>query len=113
MAISWFDVSPADDFPPGKFHLLEFDNAVVAVINLDGEYHAVENLCTHEGIPLLGHEPGMEDSLDGDQVVCPHHGARFCVRTGEALTPPAYEPLHRFPVRVEDGMVQVGDDREE
>jgi 3-phenylpropionate/trans-cinnamate dioxygenase ferredoxin component len=49
--------------------------------------------------------------VDGDEVICPRHGARFCIRTGEALSPPAYEPVPTFPVRVTDGMVQVRDDR--
>jgi 3-phenylpropionate/trans-cinnamate dioxygenase ferredoxin subunit len=42
------------------------------------------------------------------QVICPRHGAHFCVRTGEALTPPAYEPLRTFKVRVENGRILVG-----
>jgi 3-phenylpropionate/trans-cinnamate dioxygenase ferredoxin subunit len=49
--------------------------------------------------------------MDGDQVICPRHGARFCVRTGAALTAPAYEPIECFPVRVEQGIIQVRDHR--
>jgi 3-phenylpropionate/trans-cinnamate dioxygenase ferredoxin subunit len=45
--------------------------------------------------------------------VCPRHGARFCIKNGKALTPPAYEDVHRFPVRVENGVVQVRDDRDD
>jgi len=51
------------------------------------------------------------EPIDGDQVVCPRHGARFSIKTGEALTPPAFEPVSKLPVRVEDGVVQVRDDR--
>jgi 3-phenylpropionate/trans-cinnamate dioxygenase ferredoxin subunit len=40
-------------------------------------------------------------------VVCPRHGARFSVRTGEVLAPPAYEDVATFAVRVEGGLVQV------
>ena len=50
-------------------------------------------------------------AVEGDQVVCPRHGARFCIRTGAALTAPAYEPAACLPVRVEQGEVQVRDDR--
>ena len=49
--------------------------------------------------------------VDGDQIECPRHGARFCIRTGEVMAPPAYEPVAKFPVRVENGEVQVRDDR--
>jgi len=45
--------------------------------------------------------------------VCPRHGARFCIKNGKALTPPAYEDVHSFPVRVENGVVQVRDDRDD
>ncbi len=50
-------------------------------------------------------------TVEGCEIECPRHGARFDVRTGEALTPPAYEPTAKFPVRVEEGVVQVKDDR--
>jgi 3-phenylpropionate/trans-cinnamate dioxygenase ferredoxin subunit len=49
--------------------------------------------------------------VEGDVIVCPRHGARFSIRTGEALSAPAYEPTDIFPVRVHDGNVQVRDDR--
>jgi 3-phenylpropionate/trans-cinnamate dioxygenase ferredoxin subunit len=49
--------------------------------------------------------------LEGDQIICPRHGARFCVRTGEALTAPAYEPTAKLPLRVENGVIEVKDDR--
>ena len=49
--------------------------------------------------------------MSGDVITCPLHGAEFCLRTGEVLTPPAYEPLTTFPVRVHDGAVQVRDPR--
>jgi 3-phenylpropionate/trans-cinnamate dioxygenase ferredoxin subunit len=44
-------------------------------------------------------------------LVCPRHGARFCIRTGAVLSPPAYEPVHCFPLRVDHGRVEVRDDR--
>jgi 3-phenylpropionate/trans-cinnamate dioxygenase ferredoxin subunit len=49
--------------------------------------------------------------VEGDEVVCPRHGARFCIKTGAALTAPAYEPVVTFPVRVQDGVIQVQDNR--
>ena len=45
--------------------------------------------------------------VEGEEVICPRHGARFSLVTGAALTPPAYEPVATFPVRVEEGVVQV------
>lgn len=101
----WVDVAPAAEFPPGAFHTLDVDGVPIAVFNVDGHYYAIEDVCTHEAETLSGGE------LLGESIVCPRHGAMFSLVTGEALTPPAYEPVATFPVRVENGMVQVKDDR--
>ena len=101
----WVSVAPASEFPPGTHRVVDVDGAQVAVFNLDGDYFAIEDVCTHDGGILTG------GPVDGDQVVCPRHGARFSIKTGEALTPPAFEPVSKLPVRIEDGIVQVRDDR--
>ncbi len=101
----WIDVAPADEFTPGTWHVVEIDGAPIAVFNVAGHYYAVEDLCTHDGGELAGGD------LEGTEVVCPRHGARFCLRSGKALTPPAYDPIDIFPTRVHDGIVQVRDDR--
>ena len=101
----WVDVAAADDFHPGTWRCVEVDDVAVAVFNLDGEFRAIEDVCTHDYSSLTGGE------LRGEEIVCPRHGARFNVRTGEALSPPAYEPVATLPVRVEQGIVQVRDNR--
>lgn len=101
----WVDVAPVSAFGPGERRIVEVDGAEILVVSLNGEYAAVEDVCTHDGTPL-----GDGDIL-GDEIVCPRHGARFCLRTGKALCAPAYEPLATFPVRIEGGVVQVRDDR--
>lgn len=101
----WIDVMPAAALTPGEPAVVELDDTNVAVFNVDGEFFAIQDVCTHDGEELTG------GPVEGDQIICPRHGARFCVRTGEALSPPAYEPVHTFPVRVVDGMVQFRDDR--
>ena len=101
----WQDVAPVEAIPPGSHQVVDVDGAQVAVFNLDGRFYAVEDVCTHDGGTLTG------GAVDGEQIVCPRHGARFSIKTGAVLAPPAYEPIHSFPVRVEDGRVQVRDDR--
>ena len=101
----WIDVMPAAALAPGEPAVVELDDTNVAVFNVDGGFYAIQDVCTHDGEELTG------GPVEGDQIICPRHGARFCVRTGEALSPPAYEPVHTFPVRVVDGMVQIRDDR--
>lgn len=97
----WLDVTGVEDLLPGAYEVVETDDLILAVFNLDGEFFAIEDICTHDGEELTG------GPVDGDQIICPRHGARFCLRTGKALTPPAYEDLPTFPVRVRDGRVEV------
>ena len=107
----WFNVAPEEELSSGQAKLVDVDNVMIAVFNLDGEYYAIEDVCTHDGAPMLGCGLEPEKIIDGAEIICPRHGARFCVKTGSALSAPAYEPAPTFPVRVENGMVQVTDDR--
>lgn len=101
----WVTVAKVGELAPGEFRTVDVDGANVAVFNVDGQYYAIEDVCTHDGGQLTG---GV---VEGDEIVCPRHGARFCIRTGQALSAPAYEPAASFPVRVENGEIQVRDDR--
>jgi 3-phenylpropionate/trans-cinnamate dioxygenase ferredoxin component len=101
----WVTVAPVDELKPGARQVVDVDGSQIVVFNLDGKYYAIEDVCTHDGGQLTGGE------VEGDQIICPRHGARFCIRTGAALTAPAYEATATFPVRVENGEVQVRDNR--
>lgn len=101
----WTDVAEADQLKPGDYRIVDIDDVEIAVINCDGHVYAIEDVCTHDGGVLTGGE------IDGCEIQCPRHGARFNIETGEALSAPAYEPIATFPVRIEGGMVQVRDDR--
>ena len=101
----WVDVAKTDEIVMGKPVHIEIDGASIAVFRLDQEFFAIEDICTHDGGQLTG------GCVEGDIIVCPRHGARFSIRSGRALTAPAYEPTATFPVRIKDGMVQVSDDR--
>ena len=94
-----------DDLPPGKHMSVEVEGAVMVLVNLDGEFYAIEDICTHDGSDI-----SSGCVVDGS-IECPRHGARFDIRTGEVTAPPAYEPVDVFPVRVQDGVVQVRDHR--
>lgn len=107
----WFDVAMETDLQPGQAKLVDADDVFIAVYNLEGEFYALEDTCTHDHVPILACGLSLEDTLDGDQIICPRHGARFEVKTGKALTPPAFEDVAMFPVRVHNGMVQVRDNR--
>lgn len=101
----WINVTRKEALAPGERMIVDVDGVEVAVFNVDGEYYAVEDVCTHDGGELASGE--VEDTA----IVCPRHGARFCLKTGKVLEPPAYEDVACFPVRVHEGVVQVRDDR--
>lgn len=103
--MNWIEVAPVDALAPGSYRVVYDEDVAIAVFNLDGSYYAIEDVCTHDGGELTG------GCIEGCEIVCPRHGARFDIRTGEALTAPAYEPTAVFPVRVEDGVVYTRDDR--
>lgn len=101
----WLDVASIDDFPDGTVRVVGLDDGrQVAVFNVGGQFRAIEDRCSHEDENLSW---GV---VEGDEIVCPRHGAHFSLVTGEALSPPAYEPVATFPVRVEGGSVQVDAD---
>lgn len=97
----WIDVTTVDDFAPGTCRVVATDETSILVFNLDGRYYAIENRCTHEDAELV------DGALEGDEIVCPLHGARFSIVTGAVLSPPAYENLNTFPIRVNNGWVEV------
>ena len=101
----WIKVAAVGEIAAGRCKVVDVDGTTVAVFNVGGEFFAIEDVCTHDGGELAS---GV---IEGDQVVCPRHGARFCIRTGEALTAPAYEPTAKLPLRVENGVIEVKDDR--
>lgn len=101
----WVDVVAESALADGEHVVVDVDGYDVAVFKLDGQFYAIEDVCTHDGAEIASGE------LDGDEIVCPRHGARFCVKTGEVKCPPAYEDVATFAVRIADGRVQVGDRR--
>ena len=88
-------VAEADELRPGEKMLIELDGRFIALINVGGNYYAIDDVCTHDGGPLA------EGELIGHEIICPRHGARFDVRTGEALSMPAFEPVTTYEVKVE------------
>ncbi|MFA9461701.1 Rieske (2Fe-2S) protein [Thiohalorhabdus sp. Cl-TMA] len=98
----WWEVARAEEIPPGTVVQVDADDTPIAVVNLDGTFFALSNICTHMQVELHDGELDPEGELE-----CPAHGARFDVRTGEALTPPAFEGLDTYPVQVADGTVYV------
>ena len=101
----WVNVAKVGEIAPGEHRLVDADGTQIAVFNLGGEHYAIEDVCTHDGGELAG------GPIEGFEVECLRHGARFNIKTGAVTNPPAYEPTAKFPIRIENGVVQVRDDR--
>jgi 3-phenylpropionate/trans-cinnamate dioxygenase ferredoxin subunit len=102
MAKAWIAVAHVDEVPPNEVRVIETDHEHIALCHASGSFYAVEDVCTHDGGPL------GEGTLDGCAIECPRHGARFDVRTGAVLAPPAIVPVRTFPVRLaEDGTIEI------
>jgi 3-phenylpropionate/trans-cinnamate dioxygenase ferredoxin subunit len=98
----WQKVANVADIPPERVAVFQVGDHEVAVCNVDGQFYAIDDLCTHDGGSL------DQGELEGDQIECPRHGARFDVRTGAAVQLPAFEPVETHDVCLEGETVQVG-----
>ena len=104
--MGWVRACGTGDVEPGEATVLAVDPPI-AVINLEGEFFAIDDTCTHERWSLA------DGYIDDDVVECTLHMAKFCIRTGKALCLPATTSIHTYPVRIEgeDVMVDVDDPR--
>jgi nitrite reductase/ring-hydroxylating ferredoxin subunit len=95
-------VASARDIPPGEMTIVEVAEKEIVVANVDGEFFAFSNECTHRQGPL-----GEGMLLDGGVVECPFHGGQFDVRTGEVVASPPEEPVATYPVQVDGDNISV------
>jgi len=99
---TYVQIVRAEELPPGERLFLEVAGDPIVVFNIAGKYFAIGDTCTHDDGPL------GDGELDGYQIICPRHGARFDIRSGKALTLPAVVDTPSYPVRVVDGMIEIG-----
>ncbi|NMH97357.1 bifunctional 3-phenylpropionate/cinnamic acid dioxygenase ferredoxin subunit [Pseudonocardia acidicola] len=98
--MAWIRACGVGDVEPGEAITVDVDPPV-AVFNVGGEFLATADTCTHA-------ESSLADGyIDGTEVECAWHFAKFCLRTGRALTLPATQPIATYPVRVEDDAVFI------
>jgi nitrite reductase/ring-hydroxylating ferredoxin subunit len=94
-------VAKTDEVAPGQGKLVEVNGKKIALFNVEGSFYAIDDACSHLGGPLA------EGFLDGNEVTCPWHGARFDITTGEVSRPPAVREVPHYNVRVEGADIEV------
>ena len=97
------EVGPVEELPPGSVKIVVAGSIAIGVYNLEGDYFALEDRCSHDDGPLCEGEFEPEEGY----AVCPRHGAHIDIRSGRPLTLPAVLPVETFPVRVDNGMIKV------
>lgn len=92
----------ADEVAPGESLRVEIDDCPpFAVFNVNGEYFVINDTCSHGDASLC------DGDIEDGEVECPWHNAKFCIKTGKALTFPAVEPQKTYKTSVVDGMVNI------
>jgi 3-phenylpropionate/trans-cinnamate dioxygenase ferredoxin subunit len=98
----FYSVATVEEIAPGERLFIEIGATPIVLLNAEGSLYAIGDICTHDNGPL------GDGEIDGCDIICPRHGARFDVRTGEVLSLPAVLDAPVYPVRVVDGNVEIG-----
>lgn len=102
----WIDVAKEQSFIPGEKLMFDLDDATrVIIVKIEDAIYAIEDSCTHDYLSM------EEGEIEGCEIVCPFHGAKFCLKSGEVTAPPAYENIVTFPLQITEGVVQIRDSR--
>ena len=94
-------VATADELADQQAKLIEVGGQKIALFHIEGAFYALSDTCTHRGGPL------SEGTVEGTEVTCPWHGAKFDIRTGAVLGPPARQGVRSYPVRVTGADVEI------
>ena len=99
--MSFVTVAKVGEIPEGGVKIVRLDDVPIAIIRLADGYYALEDICTHDGGPVA------EGPIVDGAIECPRHGARFDIRTGEVLSPPALVPVPTYSVQIVGEDIQV------
>ena len=94
-------VADTNDIQPSHMKEVQVDGESICIVNVEGKYYAIGNICTHEGGPLA------DGTLEDYEVECPWHASKFDVRTGEVKEPPASEPEPVYQIKVDGNKILI------
>jgi 3-phenylpropionate/trans-cinnamate dioxygenase ferredoxin subunit len=100
--LDFVELVPADQLPVGERLFVEVGGKSIVVFNLAGKLYAIGDVCSHDNGPV------GDGEIEGNEIICPRHGARFDIRTGKVTSLPALADIPAYPVRVVDGTIQIG-----
>jgi 3-phenylpropionate/trans-cinnamate dioxygenase ferredoxin subunit len=100
--VEFIEIAPASELPDGERLFVEIGSKPVVIFKIAGQFFSIADVCSHDDGPV------GEGQLEGYTITCPRHGAQFDVRTGKVVQMPAVVDIPAYPVRVIDGMIQLG-----
>jgi 3-phenylpropionate/trans-cinnamate dioxygenase ferredoxin subunit len=98
----FIEIAPVSELPNGERLFIEVEGKSLVIFNIAGQYFSIGDICSHDDGPV------GEGDLEGYNIVCPRHGGEFDVRSGQAVQMPAVVDIPAYPVKVVEGMIQVG-----
>jgi len=100
--VEFVEIAPASELPNGERLFVELEGKSIVIFNIAGQFFSIADVCSHDDGPV------GEGDIEGYTITCPRHGAEFDIRSGKVLQLPAVVDIPAYPVRVVDGMIQVG-----
>jgi 3-phenylpropionate/trans-cinnamate dioxygenase ferredoxin component len=100
--VNYLEIAPESELPNGERMFVDIGDTPIVIFNIAGKLYAIGDVCTHDDGPL------GDGDIEGFNVICPRHGAEFDVRTGKVTSMPAVVDIPAYPVRVVDGVIEIG-----
>ena len=105
--IEYVEIAPVSELPNGERLFIEVGGKALVIFNIAGQYFAIGDVCSHDDGPL------GDGDLEGFNIVCPRHGGEFDVQTGKAVQMPAVVDIPAYPVKIVDGIIFIGVQKED
>jgi 3-phenylpropionate/trans-cinnamate dioxygenase ferredoxin subunit len=100
--VDFLEIAPVSELPQGERLFVEIEGKPIVIFNIGGQFFSIADVCSHDDGPV------GEGRLEGFNITCPRHGAQFDIRTGKVVQMPAVVDIPAYPVKVVDGMIQLG-----
>ena len=104
--IEFVEIAPVSELPNGERLFVEIEGKPLVIFNIADRFFSIGDVCSHDDGPV------GEGDIEGYNITCPRHGAQFDIRTGKVVQMPAVVDIPAYPVKVVDGMIQVGAPKE-
>jgi 3-phenylpropionate/trans-cinnamate dioxygenase ferredoxin subunit len=100
--IDYIAVGSVSELKDGQRLFIEIDDTPIVIINIEGNYYAIADVCSHDDGPV------GEGNIEGFEIICPRHGARFDIQSGKVLSLPAFVDIPAYPIRLVGEEIEIG-----